>query len=68
MQVHLDLQYTDGTSRCGQLLPFDTGARGWQFQACFIRPEKAIRSITVNALLRRTLAGTAWFDDLTVRG
>lgn len=65
--LYLDLLYADGTSLYGQVLEFEPGTHDWQFREGFIRPEKPVQSVGVNALLRGSHAGTVWFDDLAVK-
>jgi len=64
--VYLDLLYRDGTNLFGQVATFTTGTHDWEYSEVLVRPEKPIKSLTVNAIFRyRT--GTAWFDDLSLR-
>jgi hypothetical protein len=64
--VYLDLAFADGTPLFGQIAPFACGTHDWEYQQVVVKPEKPIKSLTVNAIFRyRT--GTVWFDDLSLR-
>jgi len=60
--LYLDLVYADGTPLWGQVAPFATGTHGWRKARVVVLPEKPVRSVTVNLLLRRH-AGRVWFRD-----
>jgi hypothetical protein len=64
--LYVDLIYTDGTPLWGQIATFDTGTHDWQQKSFIIRPEKPIRSASVNLLLRNK-SGTVWFDNVSLR-
>lgn len=64
---YLDVYYIDDTPLYGQVLTFTCGTHDWEFNEGFIIPEKPIKSIHCYCLLRNNHAGTAWFDDLSVR-
>jgi len=59
--LYLDLEYTDGTPLWGQIAPFEAGTHDWQHARVLVIPEKPIKRITINALLRNR-TGVAWFD------
>jgi hypothetical protein len=65
--VYLDIRYVDGTPLYGQTLRFEPGTHDWTFGETIIVPDQPIASISFYVLLRRTHAGTAWFDDLQLR-
>ena len=50
--IYLDLVYTDGTPLWGQTAAFDTGTHDWQKRRVVVLPEKPVKSVTVNLLLR----------------
>ncbi|HOJ33039.1 MAG TPA: putative glycoside hydrolase [Candidatus Hydrogenedentes bacterium] len=63
--VYADILYTDGTWLYGQIAAFDTGTHDWQHSTITVHPEKPIKSITLNLLLRDK-TGRAWFDNISV--
>ncbi|MBI2301261.1 MAG: hypothetical protein HYU66_20325 [Armatimonadetes bacterium] len=61
--VYLDITYGDGTYLFGQTADFTPGTHDWEMKQVVVKPEKPIKSLTVNVLCRyRT--GTAWFDGI----
>ena len=56
----------DNTHLWGQAAPFDTGSHAWQTRQVVVVPEKPVRVVTVNLLLRRH-GGKAWFRDAALR-
>jgi len=60
--LYLDIQYTDGSWVWGQIADFASGTHDWQEGEVLFAPEKPIKVVSVNLLLRRC-AGKAWFDD-----
>jgi hypothetical protein len=60
--IYLDLIYTDGTPLWGQVASFSTGSHDWQRRQVVVLPEKPVKSVTLNLLLRGH-AGKAWFRD-----
>ncbi len=64
--LYLDLVYVDGTHLWGQTAAFDTGSHDWQTRRIVLVPDKPIRALTVNLLLRRH-GGKAWFRDPMLR-
>jgi hypothetical protein len=63
--LYVDLVYTDGTSLWGQTAPFAVGSHDWQQRKVLVVPDKPIRSVTVNLLLRRH-AGRVAFRQATL--
>jgi hypothetical protein len=64
--VYLDIAYNDGTNLFGQIAPFTGGTHDWEYREVPVKPEKPIKSLTVNVIFRyRT--GTVWFDDISLR-
>ncbi|MBM3501575.1 MAG: hypothetical protein FJX74_23215, partial [Armatimonadetes bacterium] len=64
--VYLDIAYSDGTYLFGQVATFAGGTHDWEYSEVLVRPEKPIKSLTVNVIFRyRT--GTVWFDDLSLK-
>ena len=63
--LYLDLVYTDGTSLWGQTAPFSVGSHDWQQRKVLVVPDKPVRSVTVNLLLRRH-AGRVAFRRATL--
>src|SRR5262249_19168016 len=63
--IYVDLLYADGTPLWGQTANFRTGSHDWEHREVRILPEKPVKSLTVNCLLRRH-TGKAWFDDVSV--
>jgi hypothetical protein len=64
--LYLDIAYRDGTNLYGQVAPFACGTHDWQQSTVTVRPEKPIKSLTYNVLFRYK-AGTAWFDDVSLK-
>jgi hypothetical protein len=64
--LYLDLVYADGTPLWGQTAPFAVGTHDWQRREVVVVPDKPIRSVTLNLLLRGH-AGQAWFRDAELR-
>lgn len=60
--IYLDLQYQDGTPLWGQTAAFDVGTHDWQERRVVVVPEKPVKSVTVNLLLRGH-GGKAWFRE-----
>ena len=60
--LYIDLTYADGTPLWGQTAPFKPGTHDWQQARVEIVPEKPVKSITVNLLLRHH-GGKAEFRD-----
>jgi hypothetical protein len=63
--LYADILYTDGSNLFGQIAPFDVGTHDWQQKSVTVHPEKPIKSLTLNLLLRYK-TGKAWFDDVSV--
>ena len=64
--LYLDLVYTDGTSLWGQTAPIDVGTHDWQRRRVVVMPEKPIRSLSFNMLLRKH-SGEARFRNPELR-
>lgn len=64
--LYLDLVYADGTPLWGQSAPFAVGTHDWRRREVLVMPDKPVRSVTVNLLLRGH-AGKAWFRDAELR-
>ena len=64
--LYLDLAYTDGTSLWGQIASFDVGTHDWQRREVTVLPEKPVKSLTFNLLLRGH-GGRAEFRDAELR-
>ncbi len=64
--LYLDLLYRDGTHLWGQAASFDTGTHGWQTKKVLVLPDKPVKRVTVNLLLRRH-SGKAWFKGASLR-
>lgn len=64
--LYLDLEYSDGTPLWGLHAPFRTGTHDWERRTVTVFPPKPVRRVHVYGLLRRH-AGTAWFDDFSLR-
>lgn len=60
--LYLDIQYADGSWVWAQVSDFDYGTHDWQAGEVLFTPEKPIKMVSVNLLLRRCV-GKAWFDD-----
>ena len=63
--VLLDIQYEDGTSLFGQVLPFTTGTHDWMYSDRVVPLTRPVASINVTVILREH-TGAAWVDDLVV--
>ncbi|MFO1498942.1 MAG: hypothetical protein U1G07_11220 [Verrucomicrobiota bacterium] len=63
--LYVDLTYADGTTLWGRTAHFRTGTHDWERRELVILPEKPVRRLTLNCLLRGH-AGKVWFDDLAV--
>lgn len=63
--LYADLVYQDGTPLWGQTANFATGTHDWERRQVIIFPEKPVRSLTLNCLVRGH-AGRVWFDDVAV--
>jgi hypothetical protein len=64
--VYIDLTYIDGSELWGQAAGFRTGSHDWQREEVMVFPEKPVRSVAFNLLLREH-AGKAWFRDPALR-
>lgn len=64
--LYLDLIYADGSHLWGQAAPFTTGTHDWQRRQVMVLPEKPVKSVTLNLLLRNH-AGKVWFRDAELR-
>ncbi|QEH36045.1 hypothetical protein OJF2_46030 [Aquisphaera giovannonii] len=64
--LYLDLTFADGTELWGQTADFRVGTHDWQEAQVAVFPEKPIKSVTVNLLLRRH-AGRVSFRGATLR-
>jgi hypothetical protein len=64
--LYLDLAYADGTSLWGQIASFDVGTHDWQRREVTVLPEKPVKSLTFNLLLRGH-GGRAEFRDAELR-
>ena len=64
--LYLDLVYNDGTELWGQVAGFRTGTHDWQREEVVVYPEKPIKSVDFNLLLREH-AGKAWFREPILR-
>ncbi len=64
--LYLDLTYADGSPLWGQAASFKTGGHDWQQGRLVIVPERPVRSVTVNLLLRNH-GGKAGFRDAELR-
>ncbi len=60
--IYLDLVYADGTSLWGQVASFSTGTHDWQRRQVVVLPEKPVKQVSFNLLLRGH-GGKAWFRD-----
>ncbi len=60
--IYLDLVYMDGDHLWGRTGNFDVGTHDWQRQEVRIMPEKPVKSVSVNLLLRKH-GGKAVFKD-----
>ncbi len=64
--LYLDLVYQDGSPLWGQVDAFNAGSHDWEKAQVTIFPEKPIKSVTLNLLLRNH-AGSAQFRDAELR-
>ena len=64
--LYVDALYTDGTPLHGQIAPFSVGTHDWEFKSVTFRPQKPIKSLTLNVLFRYK-TGAVWFDDVSLR-
>ncbi len=64
--LYLDLVYNDGTELWGQVAGFHTGTHDWQREEVVVFPEKPIKSVDFDLLLREH-AGKAWFREPILR-
>ena len=64
--LYLDLEFNDGTELWGQVAGFRTGTHDWQREEVILFPEKPIKSVDFNLLLRGH-AGRAWFREPVLR-
>jgi len=60
--LYLDLVYSDGTPLWGQAAGFATGTHDWQRRQVVVLPEKPVKRVSFNLLLRGH-KGKAWFRD-----
>jgi hypothetical protein len=60
--IYLDLVYTDGTPLWGQVASFSAGTHDWQRRQVVVLPEKPVKRLSFNLLLRGH-GGKAWFRD-----
>ncbi len=63
--LYADLSYQDGIPLWGQTANFSTGTHDWERREVMILPEKPVKSITLNCLVRGH-AGKVWFDDVSL--
>jgi len=64
--LYLDLTYADGSSLWAQAASFKIGSHDWQQGRVVIVPERPVRSVTINLLLRHH-GGKAIFRDAELR-
>jgi dienelactone hydrolase len=64
--LYLDLVYQDGSTLWGQVDAFNAGSHDWEKAQVTIFPEKPVKSVTVNLLLRNH-TGAAQFRDAELR-
>ncbi len=64
--LYLDLVYQDGSPLWGQVDAFNAGTHDWEKAQVTIFPEKPIKSVTLNLLLRNH-TGSAQFRDAELR-
>jgi hypothetical protein len=60
--LYLDLVYADGTPLWGQVASFSAGTHDWQRRQVVVLPEKPVKRVSFNLLLRGH-GGKAWFRD-----
>ena len=63
--LYVDLVYADGTPLWGQTANFPTGTHNWVRREALIIPQKPVKALTLNCILRGH-SGLALFDDVTV--
>jgi hypothetical protein len=63
--LYADVLYSDGTWLYGQTANFSVGTHDWEQKSVTIKPEKPIRSVTLNVLFRYK-TGKVWFDDISL--
>ena len=63
--LYVDIMYVDGTPLWGQTANFPTGTHDWVQRETLIIPQKPVKSLTLNCILRGH-SGSALFDDVTV--
>ncbi len=64
--LYIDLVYQDGSPLWGQVDAFNAGSHDWEKAQVTIFPEKPIKSVTLNLLLRNH-AGSAQFREAELR-
>ena len=64
--LYLDLVYSDGSPLWGQTATFHVGTHDWEKVQVLVFPEKPVKSVSFNLLLRRH-SGRAWFRDPELR-
>jgi hypothetical protein len=64
--LYLDLTYADGSSFWGQSASFRTGNHDWEQAHVIVVPQRPVRCVTVNLLLRHH-GGKAVFRDAELR-
>ncbi|WP_165226479.1 hypothetical protein [Aquisphaera insulae] len=64
--VYLDLTFTDGTELWGRTADFRVGTHDWQRAEVNVFPEKPVKSVTINLLLR-THAGKVSFRGASLQ-
>ena len=64
--LYLDLVYQDGSTLWGQVDAFNAGSHDWEKAQVTVFPEKPVKSVTVNLLLRNH-AGMAQFHAAELR-
>ncbi len=64
--LYIDLIYMDGTHLWGQNASFTTGTHDWQQRQVVVFPDKPVRQVTMNLLLRGH-SGKAWFRSPELR-
>ncbi len=62
--LYVDCYYAEGGASYGNVVTFDTGSHDWQYGEAVIKPEKAIRTVSLYLMMRGAHTGTAWFDDV----
>ncbi len=63
--LYLDMVYSDGEPKWGEVAAFTTGTHDWERRQVLFMPEKPLRSVSVYVLLRHH-GGKAWFKDITL--